>query len=83
MRAEQENRSLWHFNQFVNKCDAFRGEAINHMLVVHNFVIDVDVRTEHPDALFQTFDGHVDAGTKAAWVRENNFHCTLSLMKQA
>jgi hypothetical protein len=49
-------------------------ETVHHMLIVDNFMVDINgrpLKLQHP---VHAIDGHIDAGTKAAGVREKNFH---------
>ena len=62
---------------FFNRIDknyALLNEAIDNVFVVDDFMVDVDRGALEFEDAFDTFDGHVDAGTEAAGVCEEDFH---------
>ncbi len=58
----------------IHKDDALGDETVNNMLVMHDFMIDVDRRAFELEDAVNAFDGHVDAGAKASGIGEEDFH---------
>ena len=74
VRGEQQVGPFGDFVQIVDEDGPFVAEALDHVLVVDDFVIDVDRRAENAERLFERVDRHVDAGTETAGAGENDFH---------
>src|SRR5262249_45266300 len=79
MGAVQDDRVLRNFVDVIDEDDAALLESLDHVAIVHDFVIDVNRRAEQFKNLFQAVDGHVDTGAKPARVGENDSHSLSSL----
>ena len=63
-----------YFIDGVDENDALVDESVDDVLVVDDFVVDVDGRALELKDAVDAFDGHVDAGTETAGVGEKDFH---------
>jgi hypothetical protein len=52
-------------------------EAFDDGPVMNDFVIDVDRSAEQFESAFQALDRHINAGAKAARIRQNYLHVHL------
>ena len=57
-----------------DKRDALVDEAVDHVLVVDDVVVDIQRGADQVDQLLDRVDGHVDAGAEAAGVGEDDPH---------
>ena len=75
VRAEHQNGTLGHFVHILNKFHAAVAEAIHHMHVVHDLVVNINrLAGAQLQKLINNIDRHVDAGTKSAGVCKYKFH---------
>ena len=83
MRAVQQKGPLGNLVDGVHKGDPLPTEAIDHVLVVHNLVVDVDVRAADLDRFIEAQDGHVHPGTEPPRIGQQHLHdCTHFLKAQ-
>ncbi len=64
--AVQEQRPFGDLRNVLDEGHALAGEALDHVPVMDDLVVDVDVRPEHLDRLVEAIDGHIDARAKSA-----------------
>src|SRR5665811_1799474 len=74
MGAENNSGVIGYIIQFFNKNRAKTGQAIYHETVVHNFVANINGRTEQLERAFNNFYCPVDPGTKPTRIGQYNFH---------
>jgi hypothetical protein len=72
--AVQHRLSFGDVVDAIDEDDATFAEALDHRAVVDDLVEDVEGRTEQLQGPFQAFDGHVDAGTEAPWIGQDDLH---------
>ena len=65
---------VWNFVHRIHKRDALLREAVDHVFVVDDFVVNINARPDSSNGFVQTFDGHVNASTEAARIGEEDFH---------
>ena len=56
----------------IDKNHATVGEAVDHVLVMYDFVVDVDGGAIDGEGLFNDLDGHVDTCAKSAGICEDD-----------
>lgn len=84
MSAEDDNLALGDLVDVLHKADASLAESVDHMLVVDDLVIDIDVLTgAEIEKLLDHIDGHVDPGTETSWIGENDPHVLFPWWKPA
>ncbi len=94
MRGEDCNRAGRHFVDFLDEDRAAVPERIDDALVVHDFVADIDRRAIFLERALDDVDRPLNAGAKAARLRENDLqtgsllshrraslHCPLPLVR--
>ncbi len=75
MCGEEHRRATGNLVEIVHKRNAPITKAANDMLVVDDLVVDEDrLAVADVKKLIDDVDGHVDAGTAATGVRENQLH---------
>ena len=74
MRAEDGDGVRRNLGKVLDEMSAFGLQALNDVLVVHDFVAHIDRRTVFLQSALDNFDGADDAGTKTTWLGENNPH---------
>ncbi len=72
--AVEQGGALGHFLERLDEDRAALLEPLDHVLVVHDLMIDVDRCAEELEGALQALDGHVDTGAEASRVGENDFH---------
>jgi hypothetical protein len=70
VRREHDRRTVGDLGDVVDEYHPHAPEPVDHHLVVHDLVIAVDRRLEHPDHPSEGLDGHLHPGTKASWRRQ-------------
>src|ERR1700683_4768356 len=79
MGGKDRNRVGRNFGKVFDKARALGLKALHNVLVVHNFVTDIDGRTELLQRPFDNLDGAHHAGTEATRLGENSFHRAIPL----
>ena len=74
VRAEDGDGARRDLGQLLDEDRALGLEAIDHELVVHDLVPDVDRRAVFLERALDDFDGAHDAGAESARLRKNDFH---------
>jgi hypothetical protein len=69
-----DGAAWWDLINGIDENDALGGEAIDHVAVVNDFMVDIYRSAFKGQNAFDAFNGHVDAGAEAAGVGEKNFH---------
>lgn len=72
--AVEENRPFRDVAQVIDERDSLGRELIDHMLVVNDFMIDVDVGAEATNDFVEGLDRHIDPGAETTGVGQKNFH---------
>lgn len=73
--TKDDDGSLGHLIEVFDKRHAAAGEAAYDVFVVDDFVVDVDWSVvEEVQDLIDNIDGHVDTGTEAAGIGEDEMH---------
>ena len=79
MRAENDRCAGWHFIQFIDKHGSLGAQVIADVLVVHDFVTDIDRCAEFLDGPLNDSDGPFDTGTETTGIGKKDFHSALLL----
>ena len=79
MRAENDRCAGWHLIQFIDKHGSLGTQVIADVLVVHDFVTDIDRCAEFLDGPFNDGNGPFDTGTETTGIGEEDFHSALPL----
>ena len=74
MSREDHRLARRHLVDRVDKHHPLALETLHNVEVVHDLVVDVQRRAHDPDRFLHGLDRHVDPGTKAARVGQNDFH---------
>src|SRR5208337_3192038 len=72
--AVEQGRS---FGNLVERLDEYGApplEPIDHILVVHDLVVDVDGRSKKVECPFEAFNRHIDPGAESAGVGQDDLH---------
>ena len=77
MRAEDEGAAAGHGGEVVDEYGAFLAQVVANILVMYDFMPDIDRCAEFFYGALDDGDGAFDTGTKAAGVGENDFHGAL------
>jgi hypothetical protein len=77
MGAEHGDRERRNFRQILDENSAFVLQAFDHVFIVHDLVAHIDRRAVFLERTLDDLDGTHDARTKAAGLRQINFHGTL------
>ena len=73
VRTVNNNRSFWNFFNLINKYCALLAQLIHHVFVMNNFMANVNGGTKTTQCLIHDIDSTVNACTKPARLRQQNF----------
>ena len=74
VRAEDGDGVRRNLGKILDEMSAFGLQALNDVLVVHDFVAHIDRRAVFLQSALDDLDGADHAGTKTAGLSENNPH---------
>ena len=74
MGAVDHDAALGHLVDVSTKVTPRAAEVVDDVPVMHDLMEDVDRRPLELQHLVDHVDGHVDAGTEAAGIGEDDFH---------
>ena len=74
VRREHHDAACRHLIELVDKHGALGAQIVDHILVVHDFMPNVNRCAMHRERPLDDFDRAVNAGTKTTRLREDNFH---------
>ena len=72
--AVEERRAGWNFVDRLDENGAALSEAIDDELVMHDFMIDVEGRTEEVERPLEALDRHIDARAEASRIGQHDLH---------
>ena len=77
--AEDDRCAAGHFVEFFDEYCALGLEPIDDETVMHDFMTDVDGRTEFFERTFNDGDGAFDAGAETTGVGEEDVHQSIPI----
>ena len=81
VRAEDDGCAVRHGIQLVHEHGAEAAQPVDHELVVHDLVADVDRRAEELDRPLDDVDRAIDAGTEPPRIREQHLHGAVAFFR--